>query len=311
MPQQTSARAGGSAHEEATNIAAPDPTLLLRDASFGYAGKAAVTGVTAALYPGEAVALIGPNGSGKSTLLGGLTGTVEQLGGELRVFGSEPREALSRIGLLPQADTRETELPVTAKQVVAMGLYRELGVLKPLGKDGRQRVQRALSQVGLGEHAGRLFGDLSGGQQQRVILARALVANPRLLLLDEPFNGLDRPNRLALLAVLRELRKTGVSVVVSTHDLEIAREACSHVLLLDREMIAFGEVAKTLTPENVAKTFHDTTVTIGNAQLTTRHERAGHQHTDLGDESGDPRGRGLGNNSFGNNSLGDESGAAQ
>lgn len=249
----------------------------LKNAAFGYNGKISLSGVTAELYPGQAVALIGPNGSGKSTLLGGLVGLTEILGGEVSVLGKTPAKARSRVGLLPQRDSRNLELPVTVKQVVTMGLYKSLG-FRPLGRKHQQKVTAALAQVGLENLINTLFSELSGGQQQRVILARALVSDPQLLLLDEPFNGLDHPNRKALLATINSLRARGCAIAVSTHDLEIAKAACSHVCLLDHRMIAFGELASTLTLENVATTFHDTTVEIDSHMLTTRHEAAGHSH---------------------------------
>lgn len=233
---------------------ADTPVIDLDDAAFGYGGRVAVRGLTARVAPGDSVALIGPNGSGKSTLLRGLLGLTEHLGGGLSVLGGEPRRALDRIGTLPQADRRERELPLSLRQVVTMGLFRELGPLRPVGRSGRERVAAAIDRVGLGERAGSRFGELSGGQQQRGILARALVGDPELVLLDEPFNGLDRPNREALLATVNALRAGGTTLVISTHDLELARLACSHALLVNGEQVAFGPVAETLTPELVART---------------------------------------------------------
>lgn len=244
----------------------------LRNASFGYSGVPALTGVTAAIHAGESVAVIGPNGSGKSTLLKGLLGLVELLDGHLSVLGTEPRDALVQVGYLPQANRREPDLPVTAQQVVTMGLYRSLGVFRRVGKVERQRVEAALAEVGLSNEAKTLFGELSGGQQQRVILARALVNNPQLILLDEPFNGLDQPNREALLDTVNRLRASGTTIIVSTHDLELAREACSHVMLLNGEQIGFGSLESTLTLDLLNKTFKDATVEIDHHTVTTTHE---------------------------------------
>ncbi|MEB4614856.1 metal ABC transporter ATP-binding protein [Leucobacter sp. M11] len=258
----------GNAPDDAT------PVVELDDAAFGYAGTPSVHGVTARIHAGDSVALIGPNGSGKSTLLGGVLGLTEHLGGTLRVLGGTPRQALSRIGYLPQADRRDRELPITLRQAVTMGLYRELGPLRPVGRAGRARVTEAIEAVGLGQHAGAQFGELSGGQQQRGILARALVADPELVLLDEPFNGLDRPNRDSLLVTVNRLRAEGRTILVSTHDLELAREACSHVMLLNGEMLAFGTVAETLEPELVRATFH------GAPAETGPHGDDGHHHGD-------------------------------
>lgn len=193
------------------------------------------------------------------------------------MLGTSPAKARREIGLLPQSDTRNTAVPVTAWQVVSMGLYRKVGIRRFTAAE-RARVDELLELVGLADKRKKLFGELSGGQQQRIILARALAADPKLILLDEPFNGLDRPNRDALLNTIKSLRAAGKTLMISTHDLEIAREACSHVLLLDKRMIAFGTVSECLTLQNVAATFHDTTVEIDKHTLTTRHEHATHIH---------------------------------
>lgn len=262
-------------------MSAHDPAAVsLRDAAFGYAGRPRVSRLSLEIIAGSAVALIGPNGSGKSTLLRGILGLAELTAGAITVLGTTPARARRLVGTMPQTDTRNTELPLTLRQVVTMGLYRELGPLRPLGRHGRGRVDHALERVGLGALGHRLFGELSGGQQQRGILARALVAAPQLLLLDEPFNGLDRENRDALLELVRELRQEGRTIVVSTHDLEIAQRACTHVLLLASghrpgqpgHPASFGPVDQALTLEAVEHAFQDTTVELDHHTVTTTRE---------------------------------------
>lgn len=254
--------------------------LRLRDAAFGYAGRVRVEDLTADIPAGSAVALIGPNGSGKSTLLRGILGLAEHLGGDVTVLGTDPARARARVGTLPQADSRNTELPVTLRQVVTMGLYRGLAPLQPIGRVGRAAVQAALERVGLEEYAPRRFGELSGGQQQRAVLARALASQPQLLLLDEPFNGLDQHNREMLLALVRDLRDEGRTIIVSTHDLEIARASCSHVWLLASghapdepgHPASFGTLDDALTLEAVQHAFHDATVELDSHTITTTRE---------------------------------------
>lgn len=284
------------------------PIVRLRGAAFGYAGISRVAGLTLDIVAGSAVALIGPNGSGKSTLLRGILGLAELTAGEVEVLGTTPLRARRDIGTLPQSDTRDASLPLSLRQVVGMGLYRELGPVRPFGHRGGAAVNAALDRVGLASLAGRRFGELSGGQQQRGILARALVANPRLLLLDEPFNGLDRENRDTLLALVRELRAEGRTLIISTHDLEIAQEACTHVLLLatghdagpaERSRVSsadvaerdpalgsppdrtvqeighpagFGPIDEALTLEAVEHAFHDATVELDQHTVTTTRE---------------------------------------
>lgn len=257
-----------------------DHTLKLHGAAFGYGGRSRIEGLSLELGAGDVVALIGPNGSGKSTLLRGILGLTDLTAGTAEILGTTQGQASRCIGFLPQADQRELELPVTLRQVVTMGLYRELGPLRPLGASGRARVNAALARVGLLPFAKQLFGDLSGGQQQRGILARALVADPRLLLLDEPFNGLDRENREKLLSLLRELGAEGRTIIVSTHDLEIAQVSCTHVLLLATghepgdcgHPAAFGPVDEALTLEAVQHAFRDTSVELDEHTVTTAYE---------------------------------------
>ena len=259
---------------------APGAALELTDAAFGYAGETRVEDLSLRVPKGAAVALIGPNGSGKSTLLRGILGLADLTAGSARVLGATPEAARRRVGTLPQSDARDTSLPVTVRTVVTMGLYRDAGAFRRIGGAGKTAVARAIERVGLGAFAHRLFGELSGGQQQRAILARALVANPELLLLDEPFNGLDRENREMLLELVASQRDEGRTVIVSTHDLEIAKAACTHVLLLASghepgepgHPAAFGTLAEALTLDAVQHAFHDSTVELDQHTLTTTRE---------------------------------------
>ncbi len=257
-----------------------EPAVALNWAAFGYGGEPRVEHLNLVVPRGAAVALIGPNGSGKSTLLKGLLGLAEITSGQAVVLGSTPEQARRRVGTLPQSDARDISLPITLRRVVTMGLYRNVGPLGRIGKLGREAVSRAIERVGLEHHEHRLFGELSGGQQQRAILARALVSDPQLLLLDEPFNGLDRENREMLLDLVRTQRDEGRTVIVSTHDLEIAQRACTHVLLLANGHLpgqpghptAFGPLDEALTLAAVQHAFHDSTVELDQHTVTTTRE---------------------------------------
>ncbi|MCS5735410.1 metal ABC transporter ATP-binding protein [Herbiconiux daphne] len=234
------------------------PVLRLHDASFAYGARIALEGVTMQVAPGEAVALIGPNGAGKSTLLKGILGTVPLVAGSIEVAGlTSLRRYASSIGYMPQHDDLDPQFPVTLEQVVMMGRYRSIGWFRMPGAADRAAVASAIAAVGLTERARVRFGDLSGGQQQRGILARSIVSRPKLLLLDEPFNGLDQTNRAALIATLLELKRDGVAVLVSTHDFDLARRVCDRVLLLNGRQVAFGDRESVLTLPNVHNTFSD------------------------------------------------------
>jgi manganese/iron transport system ATP-binding protein len=211
----------------------PDPVLVLRRATVAYERDPVVEGVDGEVAAGQSVALIGPNGAGKSTLI----------------------RARRQVAYVPQADTLDPEFPVSALQVVLMGRYPRVGWLRRPGAADRQAAQRALAEVGLAERAAARFGTLSGGQRQRVLLARAIAQEPRLLLLDEPFNGVDALSQDLLLAALGRLRAAGAAVVMATHDLGLAHLACDEVCLLNRHQIGFGPIGTTLTPELLRATY--------------------------------------------------------
>lgn len=240
----------------------PAPLALrVSEASFGYSSTPALTGIDFTLPAGEAIALIGPNGSGKSTLLKGILGLIQRTAGSVEVLGHDSAPAGS-VGYVPQTDELDPEFPVSLEQVVMMGRYRQLGWLRLPGRADRRAVAAALDTVGLAHLAKTRFGELSGGQQQRGLLARAVAAGPRLLLLDEPFNGLDQQNRDALVDTVARLKADGVAVLVSTHDLELARAVCESVLLLNGRQVAFGPRDKVLTLDNVQRTFHEVGVEL-------------------------------------------------
>lgn len=237
------------------------PVLELRDAAFTHPGGGGVRGLDFAIRAGEAVALIGPNGAGKSTLLKGLLGLVPRTAGRAAVVGVE-HAANGMIGFLPQSAEVDPDFPITLEQVVMQGRYRKLGWLRWPGRADRAAVRDALGAVGLAELGKRRFGELSGGQRQRALLARALASQPALLLLDEPFNGLDQANRDALVETLRGLKRREVAVLVSTHDLELARQVCDAVLFVNGEQLAFGPVDEVLTLGNVQDCFQGVEVEV-------------------------------------------------
>ena len=236
--------------------ASSEPVVVLDDAAFAYNSRTVLTGVTGTVVGGEALALIGPNGSGKTTLLRGLLGMVRVAAGSLRVNGAAPgRAPRGSIGYVPQVADLDPSFPVTVLDVVLMGTYSRLGLMRRPGRRERRRCREALDAVGLSELASRRFGTLSGGQRQRVLVARCIAAEPRLILLDEPFNGLDQPNRDALLDIIARLKDRGIGVVVSTHDLVLARQTCEKAALLAGRQIAFGPREEVLVPALVEQAY--------------------------------------------------------
>lgn len=226
---------------------APDPALVLRDVTVSYGRRSALDGVTGRVDRGSSVALIGPNGAGKSTLLKAILGLVPLQRGEIEVLGQAPAQARRRVAYVPQAEALDPEFPVSVRQVVLMGRYREVGWVKRPRRADREIADRALETVRMTDRATDRYGALSGGQRQRVLIARAIAQEAELLLLDEPFNGVDATTQELLLGVLAELQSEGVAVVMSTHDLAVAHLACGEVCLLNHHQIAFGPTEATLT----------------------------------------------------------------
>lgn len=222
--------------------------VSFRDATLGYGGTPALSGLTLDVVGGGALALVGPNGGGKTTLMRAVVGTCSILSGRVEVNAE-------RIGLVPQSADLDLTFPVSAAEVVTMGLIGEAGWGKRITADMRRRVSAALERVNLADRASRRFGTLSGGQRQRVLVARALVARPELVMMDEPFNGLDAPSRDIITRLIAELTEDGVGVVVSTHDLSLARDVCSRACVLASRLVALGPTNEALAPEILARAY--------------------------------------------------------
>lgn len=225
--------------------------LVLRDVTVAYGDRAALDGVTGAVPAGSSVALIGPNGAGKSTLLKAILGLVPLQRGSIEVLGRAPEEARGDVAYVPQSESLDPDFPISALGVVLMGRYREVGWIRRPGRRDRLVAAEALDRVGLADRSRDRFGTLSGGQRQRVLLARAIAQQARLLLLDEPFNGVDAATQDLLLTVLAELRAEAVAVVMSTHDLAVAHLACGEACVINRHQIAFGPTEVALTPRHL------------------------------------------------------------
>ena len=218
----------------------------------GYGTDVVLDGIDVSVSTGGALVLLGPNGAGKTTLLRAVLGLVPLRAGTIRVLGRSPVQARADIGYVPQAGTLDRDFPVSVGEVVAMGRYRRIGWVRRPGPVDRELVARALVQVGLAERAHDRFGTLSGGQRQRVLLARAVAQQARLLLLDEPFNGVDATNRELILEALSSLRAAGASIVMATHDLGVLRLGACECCLLDRGLHALGHPEDVLCPGPVA-----------------------------------------------------------
>lgn len=233
----------------------PEPALAVRNLSVAYGGITVLRDVSWEVRPGTLAAIIGPNGAGKSTFLKAVLGLIPRLSGEVRLFGRPLAEARRRVAYLPQRAAVDWDFPLTALQVAAQGRYPHVGWFRPLPRHERERALAALAEVGLADLADRRIGALSGGQQQRVFLARALALEAELMLMDEPFAGVDAASEAAILAVLRRLARDGRTVIAVHHDLATAPGTFSEVLLLNGRVIAAGPMATTFTAEALAETY--------------------------------------------------------
>lgn len=246
------------------------PLLTVDGMSVTYGSDFVLQDVSMRVARGEAVALIGPNGAGKSTLLKAVLGLLPLAGGRVSVLGQRPDKVRDRVAYVPQADTLDAEFPVSVLQVVLMGRYRAIGWARRPGAADRRRALDALAEVELAERAEDRFGTLSGGQRQRVLLARAVAQHAQLLLLDEPFNGLDATTTDVLIGVLARLRGDGVGVVMSTHDLAVAHLTCGEACVLNRRPVAYGPIANALTPAHLAEAYgHRAVVLASEATIVT------------------------------------------
>jgi ABC-type Mn2+/Zn2+ transport system ATPase subunit len=224
----------------------------------GYGATPVLTDVSFALHAGERMGVLGPNGGGKTTLFRVLLGELAPMAGTLT--------APARFAVVPQTERSRLDFPVSALDVALMGSISTLPWWRRPGRAQRRAARAALEAVGLGEQANATFGDLSGGQRQRVLVARALVQDARVILLDEPFTGLDAPSADRLEALLGDLAAEGRGVMIATHDVDQAR-AWDSVLCLNRRQVAFGPPAATLDREVLEATYGGEIVELPGGEL--------------------------------------------
>lgn len=229
--------------------------LAVRGLTVFYGEKPAVFSVDMTVEAGSMTAIVGPNGAGKSTLLKAVLGVINPLSGQTTVYGRPLEMERHRIAYVPQRASVDWDFPTTVLDVVLMGLYRELGLLKLVRARHRQVATEALERVGMESFADRQIGQLSGGQQQRVFLARALAQGADIYLLDEPFAGVDAATEKAIIAVLKALQTQGKTVVAVHHDLATVETYFDHVFLINQRKIAEGPVAETFTADNLQSTY--------------------------------------------------------
>ncbi|MDE0842309.1 MAG: manganese/iron ABC transporter ATP-binding protein [Porticoccaceae bacterium] len=232
--------------------------LAIKDITVTYKnGHTALHNASFSLPTGSITALVGVNGSGKSTLFKSIMGFVKLAKGSVEILGMSVPRALktNQVAYVPQSEEIDWDFPVLVEDVVMMGRYGHMNMLRMARETDREKVTIALERVGLAELRYRQIGELSGGQKKRVFLARALAQESAVVLLDEPFTGVDVQTEEQIMSLLRDLRDEGKVILVSTHNLGSVPEFCDRAVLIDRTVLASGETREVFTQENLQRAF--------------------------------------------------------
>jgi manganese/iron transport system ATP-binding protein len=242
--------AAGSSHD-GSGLAVRHATVTYRN------GLTAIKDATFEIPTGTITALVGVNGSGKSTLFKSIMGFVRLARGDISVLGMPVAQALKKnlVAYVPQAEEVDWNFPVLVEDVVMMGRYGHMGMMRIAKTADREAVDKALARVGMSDYRKRQIGELSGGQRKRVFLARALAQDGRVILLDEPFTGVDVKTEDAIIALLRALRDEGRVMLVSTHNLGSVPEFCDRTVLVKGTVLAYGPTSEVFTQANLESAF--------------------------------------------------------
>jgi manganese/iron transport system ATP-binding protein len=234
-----------------TGITASDVTVTYRN------GHTALRNASFEIPTGTITALVGVNGAGKSTLFKAIMGFVPAAKGEISVLGMPVKDALRQnvVAYVPQSEEVDWSFPVLVEDVVMMGRYGHMGFLRRPKQTDHEAVKSALERVNMIDFRHRQIGELSGGQRKRVFLARALAQEGKVILLDEPFTGVDVQTEDAIIALLREMRDEGRVMLVSTHNLGSVPEFCDHTVLVKETVLAYGPTETTFTHDNLELAF--------------------------------------------------------
>ncbi|MEE8487749.1 MAG: metal ABC transporter ATP-binding protein [Gemmatimonadota bacterium] len=236
-------------------VGAPIPAIEVNDLTVAYHEQPVLWDVDLLVPAGVLMAIVGPNGAGKSTLIKAVLGLVDSAAGQVLVHGRPYNEQRRMVAYVPQRETVDWDFPTSVLDVVMMGRYGDLGWFRRPGANERKLATEALAKVEMEALADRQISQLSGGQQQRVFLARALVQDARVYLMDEPFQGVDATTERAIVQVLQDLRGQGNTVVAVHHALQTVPEYFDEVMILNVRHIAFGPVEKVFTEENLRSAY--------------------------------------------------------
>lgn len=241
--------------------------LKIQNLNVKYGDRPILDNVNFFVENGKSLAIVGPNGAGKSTLFKAIVGLLPLETGQILIHEQPLNSHKDCVAYVPQKEEVDWKFPVTVRDVVLMGRYNQNGWFRRPSKHDHEIVARSLEELNIGHIADHSIDELSGGQQQRVFLARAIAQEPHILLMDEPFTGIDTPTQEVTFQLIEKLQKRNVTVLVSTHDLNLAATRFDNVLLMNRRVISIGSAAKVMTQEHMAQAFGNTFVTLENGQL--------------------------------------------
>jgi manganese/zinc/iron transport system ATP- binding protein len=229
--------------------------IKTENVTVSYDTKPVLIGVSLKITTGIVVGIIGPNGAGKTTLLKAIMGLVKLDRGEVLIFGTEIGKQRRHVAYVPQRSEIDWDYPIIVRDVVMMGRYPHIGLFRHPEKRDYEIVAECLEKVGMSAFSTRQIGELSGGQQQRVFLARALAQEAQILLLDEPFVGVDATTENTIYSLMHELKQEGKTILVVNHDLATASKYYDYLILLNQRLVAYGPTPEVFTPELLSKTY--------------------------------------------------------
>jgi len=245
--------------------------LSIHDLTVAYHRKPVLWDVDYDAPEGKLIGIVGPNGAGKSTLLKAIMDLIPKASGRVTVYGRPYAKQRQQVAYVPQRESVDWDFPINALDVVTMGRYGRIGWCLPVRRKHRRAAREALQRVGMADYADRQISQLSGGQQQRVFLARALVQDARIYLMDEPFVGVDAATEKAIVSILHDLRSAGKTALIVHHALQTVREYFDHLVLLNMRVVAQGPTEEVFNEDNLRKTYGGRLTLLGQAaQAVTR-----------------------------------------
>lgn len=229
--------------------------IKVKNLSVSYDGDIVLENVNLQIDKGDMIAFVGPNGAGKSTLIKSIMNLINPLVGEIKINGKSYLDMRKKIAYIPQRKSVDWDFPINVFEVVEMGTYSRVGFLKKVSKLEKEKVLEALKKVDMLEFKNRQISELSGGQQQRIFLARSLVQEADIYILDEPFQGIDIKTEKSIIEILKKLKDEGKTIIVVHHDLNTIEEYFEKVVFINKKILDYGKVSEVFTKDNIELTY--------------------------------------------------------